>query len=87
MEITDSQIWDMGDTFSANFAIDDRWLIQLGDDGRFAIPRGEEAFWSTEEAQDAACEEFDAAEVADLLEIPDSKEAIRAMGAKDMLDD
>ncbi len=92
MQITDIQIFAQprhGDEeeqrFSANVAVDNKWLIQLGDTGEFSIPESNLAAWQDEEDQDYACENYDPDEIAKELKIPTDLESLRAMGGEDMI--
>lgn len=74
MEITNTQIHaaiiDEKLSFSMNYAIDDSFMIQLGEDGKFSIPTGNEASWNDAAKQDAAFEQYDANELAKELGLP-----------------
>jgi len=70
MNITDVQVFQAGTAFSVNFAIDGSWMIQLGTDGRFSIPKAAEAAWSDDLDQDRAARQYDAKEIAELLDLP-----------------
>ncbi len=93
MEITDIQIWqpkapngERHSEFSANIAIDDTWMIQLGTTGEFSIPGGHLAAWKDEDAQDQACDTYDPDEIAQELRIPTTVEGLRALGGAHMID-
>ena len=82
MKITQIQVFNHdGQDFSANIAIDDKFMIQLGTDGEFSIPSSNEAVWSSDGEQDFAKENYDAGEIVSLLEIPNTEKELREMGA------
>lgn len=69
-KVTDVQIFgDYPDTFSANIAINDLFMIQRGTDGSYSIPRGDLACWDNKFDQDFASKKFDADQLADELDL------------------
>ncbi len=62
MRVSGSTIHEGG---SVDFIIDDRFMLQLGTDGEFSIPRALNAVWDDEEAQDQAADTLDAENVAE----------------------
>lgn len=71
-EITDIQVfkyqdpmWDI--EYSANVAINDQFMIQLGTDGKWSIPHPDEACWKDEDAQGNAYESLDVDNLVELL--------------------
>jgi hypothetical protein len=76
-EVTDVQLFGCGDSFSANFAINNEFMIQLGTDGEWSIPSSNEASWSDEDKQDYAAESYTAQGVADNLGLPTELDEIK----------
>jgi hypothetical protein len=62
MRVTDSTIHKGG---SVDFIVDDRFMLQLGEDGQFSIPAALNAYWRDEDAQDDAADTLDAEDVAE----------------------
>ncbi len=83
MKITEIQIFDYSHIhdcdhgeFSANIIIDNKWVLQIGTDGRFSIPSPEEACCEWEEDQEGAQKNYSADEIAEKLEIPTTLEGL-----------
>jgi len=73
MKITDIQLfkcsesWDEIQKHSANVAIDDKFMIQLGSDDVWSIPHSDIAAWDDDSDQDNASQKYDAQGLADSL--------------------
>lgn len=76
-EVSDVQVWkyDNGD-FSANFAIDNKFMIQLGTDGEFSLPSSNEAAWDNDDDQDFAYSSFKVEDIVEKFSLPTSLEEI-----------
>jgi len=75
MQITEIQIFKYEDELcSANIIIDDLFMIQLGNDGKFSIPLPNDSFWIDEDIQEQACAEFNVDEIVETLNIPAGSE-------------
>ena len=89
-EITDIQLFDYCDyeqindegdcekkySFSANIAINNTFMIQLGTDGEFSIPTSEEARWNDARMQDLMFEEQDADDIAGSLNVGKTRDSL-----------
>jgi hypothetical protein len=73
LKVTDIQIFDSKDPetgnveWSANVAINDDFMLQIGTDGSFEIPGSHLAAWNDDNKQDDAAEKYDADELAETL--------------------
>jgi len=78
LSVTDVQIFKYEHRFSANFALNDRLLIQLGTDGKWYIPESCEQCWNHKGCQDLFCTAAAtiAEEIAEKLELPTTLEEI-----------
>jgi hypothetical protein len=88
-KITDLQIFNMADdesaedNFSANIAVNDAFMIQLGTDGEYSIPSSNLAAWLENDVQDQAAEDYEIDDLVEALGLPASptiSELIRACG-------
>lgn len=70
--------------YSADFAVNDAFMLQLGTDKEFSIPTARNRCWRSEELQDAAHETMDADELAEQLKLPTDYNALVDMGAEKM---
>jgi len=68
LKVTEIQIFGK-DEFSANIAINDKFMIQRGTDGEYSIPHPDTACWGNEDAQRFAHEEYNAADMAKELKL------------------
>lgn len=84
MRITDVQVFERGDAFSANIGIDDQFMLHLSEDGVFSIPESNEAIWQDELSQDTAHALIYVEKLVDLLRIPSDKEGLIRL--RDMFD-
>ncbi|EOW3941378.1 TPA: hypothetical protein ACF39K_003949 [Vibrio parahaemolyticus] len=66
LEVTDVQVFAGA---SANVAINDSFMIQLGSYGKWSIPSSYEASWDDDSEQDSACETYNADEIAERLDL------------------
>jgi len=91
-EITEVQVfkgWDdqlnptAEKTYSANVAVDDKFMIQLGADGEWDIPHSDEACWNDENEQDQAHESLNA---ADLVEALNAVERVQHLVEQEIFD-
>lgn len=76
MKVVDTQIFLFtrkeggGVGWDATFAVNDKFLIHLTEDGKFSIPRSDEACWKEKSDQDEASEKYDANDLAISLGLP-----------------
>jgi len=74
-KVTDIQIFksnadcDGKVRFSANIAINDKFMIQRGTDGEYSIPSSNLANWNSQEEQDYAAGSYNADELAETLKL------------------
>jgi len=66
-EITELQVYRWDEKHSANVAINDKFMLQLGTDGAWDIPHSDEACWNDESEQNRAHENLNAADLAEAL--------------------
>lgn len=72
LKVTEIQIFNYGDKFSANIAINNEFMIQRGTDGEYTIPDSNEATWGSDEKQDEAAEKYNADKLAINLRIDEA---------------
>jgi len=77
LSVSDVQVFKYDYGFSANFALNDKLLIQLGTDGDWYIPESCEQYWNHKGCQDLFCAASIAEEIVEKMELPEELEEIK----------
>ena len=69
MKVTEIQKYSNPNPFKASIIIDDRWILAMGEDGRYLIPKSDSHSWNAP-FQNIAERLYHPDSVADMLNLP-----------------